>query len=38
MDEKCGWVVFIKGLQTLDALRSNPHFQEFVARVGFPAE
>ncbi len=37
MDERCGWVVFMWSLPSLEPLRSDPRFKELVARVGFPA-
>jgi tetratricopeptide (TPR) repeat protein len=30
------WITFLKGDPTFDSLRSDPHFQNLVSRIGFP--
>jgi len=37
MRERCGLVVFIKTVPTLDSVRSDSRFQELIAEVNFPS-
>jgi TolB-like protein/Flp pilus assembly protein TadD len=38
LDEKCGWVVFMRVLSSLDPIRSDDRFEKLTARVGFPPQ
>jgi len=37
MHERCGWVVFMKVLPSLEALHSDNRFQEMIRQIGFPS-
>ena len=36
MKERCGWVVFMKVLPSLEPLRSDSRYQEMIAEINFP--
>jgi TolB-like protein/DNA-binding winged helix-turn-helix (wHTH) protein/Flp pilus assembly protein TadD len=36
--ERCGWLVFVKSLPTLDPIRSDPQFEELIAQIKFPSD
>jgi hypothetical protein len=37
MKERCGWVVFMKVLPSLEALRSDNRFQKMIEQINFPS-
>jgi tetratricopeptide (TPR) repeat protein len=38
MDERCGWVVFMRVLPSLDPLRSDKRFQEMIRKIQFRSD